>query len=130
MSATRFTDTQGQHLDRAPATVPFWTQNGTAGTRTGVRSLENRTAQARMPTAENGTVLPRQVPYAGRRPREYLTPKEVGRLIAAALNLVRIATWLAGTPLARTRQSAFVAEFASSISTGEADLSIFRHAVR
>jgi hypothetical protein len=73
-----------------------------------VRSLENWTAQARMPTAENGTVLPRQVPYAGRRPREYLTPKEVGRLIAAALNLVRIATWLAGTPLARTRQSAFV----------------------
>ena len=29
-------------------------------------------------------------------------------LTAAALNLVRLAAWLAGTPLARTRQSAFV----------------------
>ena len=29
-------------------------------------------------------------------------------LTAAALNLVRVAAWLAGTPLARTRQSAFV----------------------
>jgi hypothetical protein len=29
-------------------------------------------------------------------------------LTAAGLNLVRVATWLAGTPLARTRQSAFV----------------------
>src|SRR5215210_580281 len=37
-----------------------------------------------MPTPQNGTVLPRQVPYAERRPREYLTPKEVNRLIAAA----------------------------------------------
>ena len=29
-------------------------------------------------------------------------------LTAAALNLARVAAWLAGTPLARTRQSAFV----------------------
>ncbi len=29
-------------------------------------------------------------------------------LTAAALNLVRLAAWLAGNPLARTRQSAFV----------------------
>jgi hypothetical protein len=27
---------------------------------------------------------------------------------AAAMNLVRLGAWLAGTPLARTRQSAFV----------------------
>src|SRR4029079_788057 len=37
-----------------------------------------------MPTAENGTVPPRPVPHAERRPREYLTPKEVERLITGA----------------------------------------------
>ena len=36
-----------------------------------------------MPAPQNGTVPPRQVPHAERRPREYLTPKEVEHLIAA-----------------------------------------------
>jgi type 1 fimbriae regulatory protein FimB/type 1 fimbriae regulatory protein FimE len=32
----------------------------------------------------NGNVLPRRLPNAARRPREYLTAQEVERLIAAA----------------------------------------------
>jgi len=36
------------------------------------------------PTAENGTIPPRRVRYRELRPREYLTPKEVERLITAA----------------------------------------------
>jgi len=41
-------------------------------------------AKGTMATTENGTVPPRPVPHAERRPREYLTAKEVERLIAAA----------------------------------------------
>lgn len=37
-----------------------------------------------MPSAENGKVPPRRLPNAARRPREYLTPEEVERLIATA----------------------------------------------
>ena len=36
------------------------------------------------PMFENGNVPPRRVANAVRRPREYLTPEEVERLIAAA----------------------------------------------
>src|SRR3954468_18581899 len=46
--------------------------------------MTRNTAQATMPSLENGTVPPRPVPQAQRRPREYLTPKEVERLITAA----------------------------------------------
>src|SRR5215210_1725635 len=46
--------------------------------------MSSATAPASMPTPQNGTVPPRPVPQAQRRPREYLTPKEVERLIAAA----------------------------------------------
>src|SRR5215218_9748709 len=46
--------------------------------------MSSTTATAFMPAPQNGTVLPRPVPQAQRRPREYLTPKEVERLIAAA----------------------------------------------
>jgi integrase len=46
--------------------------------------MSSTTAQATMPIPENGTVPPWPVPQAQRRPREYLTPKEVERLIAAA----------------------------------------------
>src|SRR5829696_7541806 len=49
-----------------------------------VRTMTHNTAQATMPSLENGTVPPRPVLQAQRRPREYLTPKEVERLIAAA----------------------------------------------
>ena len=36
------------------------------------------------PTTENGTVPPRRRPNAERRPREYLTAREVNQLMAAA----------------------------------------------
>src|SRR3954463_914783 len=45
--------------------------------------MSSNTAQATTPVPQNGTVPPRPVPQAQRRPREYLTPKEVERLIAA-----------------------------------------------
>jgi site-specific recombinase XerD len=41
-------------------------------------------ARTSTPTPQNGTAPPRPVPHAERRPREYLTPKEVERLITAA----------------------------------------------
>jgi integrase len=46
--------------------------------------MSSATARATTPIPQNGTVPPRLVPQAQRRPREYLTPKEVERLIAAA----------------------------------------------
>jgi hypothetical protein len=48
------------------------------------RAMSSTAAQATTPIPENGTVPPRPVPQAQRRPREYLTPNEVERLIAAA----------------------------------------------
>src|SRR3954447_22874715 len=46
--------------------------------------MSSNTARATMQIPQNGTVPPRPVPQAQRRPREYLTPKEVERLIATA----------------------------------------------
>jgi len=46
--------------------------------------MSRTTARATTPIPQNGTVPPRPVPQAQRRPREYLTPKEVERLITAA----------------------------------------------
>src|SRR5215207_1015140 len=46
--------------------------------------MSSATARATTPIPQNGTVPPRPIPHAERRPREYLTPKEVERLIAAA----------------------------------------------
>lgn len=43
----------------------------------------------RAPNTENGTVPPRLIAYSARRPREYLTVKEVGRLMEAARNRER-----------------------------------------
>jgi integrase len=43
-----------------------------------------RVRKRRVPTTVNGKVPPRRLPNAERRPREYLTPEEVERLIAAA----------------------------------------------
>lgn len=37
-----------------------------------------------MPTTKNGTVPPRHLPNSQKRPREYLTPKEVEELISVA----------------------------------------------
>src|SRR3954447_2920752 len=45
--------------------------------------MSSNTARATTPIPQNGTVPPRPVPQAQRRPREYLTPKEVERLITA-----------------------------------------------
>src|SRR4051812_31978346 len=45
--------------------------------------MSSATARATTPIPQNGTVPPRPVPQAQRRPREYLTPKEVERLITA-----------------------------------------------
>src|SRR4051812_13742983 len=46
--------------------------------------MSSTTAPTATPTPQNGTVPPRPILQAQRRPREYLTPKEVERLIAAA----------------------------------------------
>src|SRR5829696_2914249 len=46
--------------------------------------MTHNPAPITMPAPQNGTVPPRPVPQAERRPREYLTPKEVERLIVAA----------------------------------------------
>jgi len=42
--------------------------------------MSSNLAQATRSTPLNGTVPPRPVPQAQRRPREYLTPKDVERL--------------------------------------------------
>ena len=49
-----------------------------------MKTLAKKPKHRTRPTLLNGTVPPRWTPYADRRPREYLTPKEVERLIAAA----------------------------------------------
>src|SRR3954453_3835663 len=41
-----------------------------------VRAKRRNSAQAATPAPQYGTVPPRQVPHAERRPREYLMPKE------------------------------------------------------
>jgi integrase len=43
-----------------------------------------RPAESEAPTFKNGKVPPKRLPNAALRPREYLTPKEVDRLIEAA----------------------------------------------
>ena len=49
-----------------------------------MKTLAKKLRGPTRPTLQNGTVPPRWAPYADRWPREYLTPKEVERLIAAA----------------------------------------------
>ena len=49
-----------------------------------MNTLAKKTKGPTRPTLLNGTVPPRWSRYSDRRPREYLTPKEVERLIAAA----------------------------------------------
>src|SRR5215208_5190612 len=46
--------------------------------------MSSTTAPTTTPIPQNGTVPPRPIPQAQRRPREYLPPKEVERLIATA----------------------------------------------
>ena len=54
---------------------------GQSGVCETVCAMSNDTARTTMPAPQSGTVLPRQVLRAECRPREYLTPKEVDRLI-------------------------------------------------
>src|SRR5437868_11008892 len=56
------------------------------GTKTGqdiMKTKAKNTKRRTRPTAENGKIPPRRVRYRELRPREYLTPKEVERLITA-----------------------------------------------
>ncbi len=74
-----------------------------------MQTLAKKASRKTRPTAVFGTVPPRKPLNADRRPREYLTPKEVERLIAATkkrtrryslrdatMILVRVPTWFAG----------------------------------
>jgi len=49
-----------------------------------MKNQEKKRTRKTRPTSVFGTVPPRWTPYKERRDREYLTPKEVERLIAAA----------------------------------------------
>ena len=66
-------------------TVPEMSFLGTVEAQHGIMktSHKRRLAKTR-PTSVLGTVPPRWAPYKTRRDREYLTPKEVERLIDAA----------------------------------------------
>src|ERR1700704_3943488 len=54
-----------------------------------MKTLAKKPRRPTRSTLLNGTVPPRWAPYADRRPREYLTPKEVERLIAGARKRAR-----------------------------------------
>ena len=49
-----------------------------------MKSKGSRVTESSRPTTVNGKVPPRRLPNAERRPREYLTPEEVDRLMIAA----------------------------------------------
>ena len=49
-----------------------------------MKSKGKRVTEGSRPTTVNGKVPPRRLTNAERQPREYLTPEEVERLIAAA----------------------------------------------
>jgi len=63
-----------------PINAPYWDNEDRHTMKTKAKTAKRRTR----PTLLNGTIPPRRVPYSDLRPREYLTPKEVERLIAAA----------------------------------------------
>jgi len=65
-------------------TVPEMPLCGTVRDRQAMKTRDKRRIKRTRPTLVNGTVPPRATPYAERRLREYLTPKEVERLITAA----------------------------------------------
>ena len=58
--------------------------DGTVGDSAHHENKDKKGKSRKAPTLLNGTVPPQLQPNAGRRPREYLTPKEVERLIAGA----------------------------------------------
>src|SRR5205807_2036683 len=65
-------------------TVPRRTQNGTLAIFRATLSVVKLAKRLREPRTQNGTVPPRLTAYSSRRPREYLTVKEVNRLMDAA----------------------------------------------
>jgi hypothetical protein len=62
----------------------FGPKMGQSGVCESPRAMSSTTAQATTPIPQNGTVPPRPVPHAERRPREYLTPKEVDRIVQSS----------------------------------------------
>src|SRR5438046_2247424 len=66
------------------STVPKRTQNGRVEDFGAILFLVKSSKRQRAPNTENGTVPPRLIAYAVRRPREYLTIKEVGLLMETA----------------------------------------------
>ena len=54
-----------------------------------MKALTKKRKRTTRPAAVNGTVPPRRVSNRDARPREYLTPKEVERLIDAAKSRAR-----------------------------------------
>jgi site-specific recombinase XerD len=65
-------------------TVPKRAQNGTVPTFDAILLLVKSAKRRRPPTIQIGTVPPRRLLNAKRRPREYLTVKEVGKLVEDA----------------------------------------------
>ena len=65
-------------------TPPFMTVNGGVRDLNTMKTLKKIKKPRRSSNIENGGVPPRRVPNADRRPREYLTPKEVERLFDVA----------------------------------------------
>jgi hypothetical protein len=68
----------------AESTVPFSRLNGTLSISHTIFHRMKSTTRRRPPSTENGTVPPRRVPNSKRRPREYLTVKEVGLLMGTS----------------------------------------------
>jgi site-specific recombinase XerD len=65
-------------------TVPFSPLNGTVAIPSAIFHGMKSTSRPRAPSSLNGTVPPRRVTNGKRRPREYLTTKEVNLLLSIA----------------------------------------------
>ena len=65
-------------------TVPKRAQSGTVSTFDAIMFLVKSSKRRRTPSTVNGTDPPHLIAYSKRRPREYLTVKEVGLLIETA----------------------------------------------
>jgi integrase len=65
-------------------TIRFMTDNGKVRYATPMNHKDLRVRKGSMPSTVNGKVPPPRVSNAARRPREYLTPEEVDRLMIAA----------------------------------------------
>jgi integrase len=84
LAAISLRDGSGSITESANESVPKRAQDGTLPTFDGIVLLVKSSKRRRVPSTVNGTVPPRVTAYGTRRPREYLTVKEVGRLMEAA----------------------------------------------